>query len=190
MGVRDQRAQFSTIVTLLASGHWLRGACIQTWGCKLQGHWSFPEAAVPSAEGHTLWSPKSDRPLSGTDHQEGWPWSSRTRHWQKGPCPSEGLLSSQKTLKIMQEVQNPCVHFKTPKLSGHQGYAYPKSHQVSEGCHFKKAMCALLEVQWWTPWACLGQALGAGNRTDGPKAVLDFCCTSIATTGVMWSSRT
>lgn len=27
VGLRKQRAQFSTIVTLLASGHWLRGAC-------------------------------------------------------------------------------------------------------------------------------------------------------------------
>lgn len=84
VGVRNQRAQLSTTVTLLASGHWLRGASIQAWGCELQDHWSFPQAAVPNAEGQTIWSPKSDRPLSGTDHQEERPWGNRTRHWQKG----------------------------------------------------------------------------------------------------------
>jgi hypothetical protein len=40
------------------------------------------------------------------------------------------------------------VHFKNTQETAPviKGYAYLKSHQVSERCHFKEAMCAILAV--------------------------------------------
>lgn len=127
VGVRNQRAQFSTTVTLLASGHWLRGACIQACGCELQGHWSFPQAAVPSAEGHTIWSPRSDRPLSGTDHQEGWPWGSRTRYWQKGSV----VMSLWRPTFIPEYTKN--------HARGSKSFLKHPNHQVIKVTHIQRA---------------------------------------------------
>lgn len=174
VGLRNQRAQFSTIVTLLASGHWLRGACIQAWGCELQGHWSSPEAAVPSAEGRTLWSPKSDRSLSGTDHQEGWPWGSSSRHWQKGSVVHVPLKDIP-TL-IPENPKNHARHSNSLcSLLKHPNYQVIKVMHIQRGTKYlkditlKKAICALLEVQWWTPWACLGQALELDTQLMAQK---------------------
>lgn len=56
------------------------------------------------------------------------------------------------------------------RLPGHHGYAYPKSHQVSEGCHCTEAMCYSVVtrgelVGWPRP------KRGAGLRVSGPKSV-------------------
>lgn len=47
-----------------------------------------------------------------------------------------------------------------------------KSHQVSEGCHFREAMCAILLLKWGAQ-----AKLWSGHRVSGPKIVLTFCCT-------------
>ena len=47
------------------------------------------------------------------------------------------------------------------KLPRPSMYAYPKSHQISEGCHFTEAVCAILSLQWWRSWeVCPGPKWG------------------------------
>ena len=61
-----------------------------------------------------------------------------------------------------------CVHFKNTHETAQaiKGTTYPKSHQVSEGCHFTEATHAIPSLQWWS-WQ---PNSGAGLRAGGPKS--------------------
>lgn len=107
VGVRNQRAQFSTTVTLLASGHWLRGACTGDVNCRTTGpshrRQCLVQRDIPSeAPGQT--GHYQAQIIKRGGHGVAGPGTGRKAVWS---CPYEGLLSSQNTLKIMQEGQNP-----------------------------------------------------------------------------------
>ena len=52
-------------------------------------------------------------------------------------------------------------------------YAYPRSHQVSEGCHFKEAMCAIPLLQWWSDRCAQGKQQG-WTQGQWPKMSIEF----------------
>jgi hypothetical protein len=62
---------------------------------------------------------------------------------------------------------------------GYQGYAYPKSHHVSERCNFEEAIGAILALQWWSRQVCLGQTVGLDTELVVKKRVLNYCCTCL-----------
>lgn len=72
---------------------------------------------------------------------------------------------------------------------GHQRYAYLKSSQVSEQCHFVEAKCVITGVTVVELVGVPRPNSRAGNRVCGSKRVLIFCCTYLKIQRVMLNLR-
>lgn len=159
-----------------------RGCCSLRWGVPYSPS---PTAGAALTSSSSLLCPAAGlRPPLGRLQAQSSQHIKKQSHlassFCKGPevTSENGLLvtSPRKPHKIMQ-----IKRFKTScslkehlrNCPGHEGCAYPRSHQVSEGCHFTKVVCVI------PPVVELGGVArphsGAGRRVDGPKRGLRFC---------------
>lgn len=187
MGVRNQWAQFSTTVTLLASGHWLRGACTGDVNCRTTGPSHRQQCLVqrdipseaPSQTGHY-----QARIIKRGGHGVAGPGTGRKAVW---------------SMSLWRPTLNP--EYTKHHARGSKSFLKHPNHQVIKVTHIQRATKYLKDVTlkkhcvpfwtpWWTPWVCLGQALGLNTQLMAQKQCWIFAVQALATKGVMWSSRT